>query len=62
MAYEKGELGLVTDEEEALKWYKMAAEVGNGYAQRRLGVAYTNRKLGVEIDLEAARTYFQEAA
>ena len=28
-AYERGELGLVTDEEEALKWHRKAAEGGD---------------------------------
>ena len=36
MAYEQGELGLVTDVEEALKWCKMAADGGYSYAQEAL--------------------------
>jgi TPR repeat protein len=55
-------LGLLTDEDEALKWNREAAKGGNGYAQRRLGWAYEKGELGVEIDLAAARVFYQEAA
>ena len=54
-------MGLLTDEDEALKWYREAAKGGNGYAQRRLGVAYEKGEFGVEIDLAAARAFYQAA-
>ena len=65
-AYERGELGLVTDEEEALKWYRKAAEDGERaeehIAQRRLGFAYENGELGLLTDEEEAQKWHRKAA
>ena len=40
----------------------MAADAGYSLAQWRLGCAHENVDFGVKIDLEVARTWFQEAA
>jgi TPR repeat protein len=44
-------LGLVTDEEEALKWHRKAADGGHAGAQCRLA-----------IDLQVALMWFKKAA
>ena len=45
-----------------MKWYKMAADGGYSHAQHRLGMAYEFGELALAIDLEAARTWYHEAA
>ena len=53
-AYEFGDLGLLTDEEKALKWHRQAVDGGDGYAQDRLGDAYEKGELGLVTDKEEA--------
>lgn len=43
-------LGLPKDEAEALKWYKRAAEAGNGDASYHLALIYFEGKCGVDLD------------
>ena len=62
MAYERGELGLVTDEEEALSLHRKAAEGGLAEAQRRLGWAYEGGEIVVAINFVKVLIYFREAA
>ena len=47
---------------EALKWYRQAAEGGDGYAQWRLGVAYEDGALGLLTDEDEALKWYREAA
>ena len=42
--------------------HRKAAEGGNGYAQRRLGIAYEKGKLDLAIGLEAARAWYHMVA
>lgn len=50
LAYHKG-LGVPQDYEEAVKWYRLAAEQGNADAQLSLGFMY-DEGLGVPWDSE----------
>ena len=45
--YEHGDLGLVTDEEVALKWFQKAADGGDSYAQCRLADAHEGGELSL---------------
>ena len=56
-----GYLGLKTDFDMALMWFKKAAEGGHIISLWRLGVAYEDGDLGVVTNFKTARTYFQEA-
>ena len=49
-------LTLTIDLEEALKWYRKAADSGHAGAQGRLGEAYEDGDLGRATDLQVART------
>ena len=56
-AYEHGDLDLLTDKDEAFKWYRQAAEGSSAGAQRRLGFAYEIGKLGrLERNCRRAQT------
>ena len=58
--YSQGE-GLPPDEIEAVKWYRLAAEQGNAYAQTKLGVMY-DKGFGVPQDFAQAHMWFNLAA
>ena len=58
--YANGE-GVEQDKEEAVKWYRKAAEQGNADAQNTLGVMYDKGE-GVEQDKEEAVKWFRKAA
>lgn len=47
--YERGD-GVAKDEEEAVRWYVRAAEMGNFLASLRLSEAYANAELGLPKD------------
>ena len=47
------------DDEEALKWYRQAAEGGDDDAQTQLADAYNEGELTLAIDLQAALTWYQ---
>ena len=51
----------MTDEEEALKWYQMAAEGGDDDAQWRLGEAYEGGELGLVTDVKEALMWYQKS-
>jgi len=55
VANDKGELGLVTDEEEALKRHQKAADGGQAGAQCRLAEAYDGGELSLVTDEERRR-------
>lgn len=55
-------LGIKQLDQDALYYYKLAADGGNDLAQDRLGVAYLQGELGVEKSAETAIHYFQLAA
>ena len=50
VAYQFSLFGLTIDNEEALKWYRQAAEGCNAGAQRRLAEAYKDGDLGLLTD------------
>lgn len=58
--YHKGE-GVVQDDQEAAKWYRMAAEQGDTDAQFNLGVTYANG-YGVLQDYKEAVKWYRKAA
>ena len=58
--YDKGK-GVTQDYQEALKWYRLAAEQGYATAQNNLGVMYVMGK-GVTQDYVRARMWFNLAA
>ena len=61
LAYENGTSGVEQDYAEALKWYRLAAEQGNVFAQLRLGGSYYSGK-GVEQDYAEAVKWYRLAA
>ena len=52
--------GMPQNYEEAVAWFRKAAEQGNANAQSRLGVAYYNGK-GIRQDFGAAVAWFRKA-
>ena len=58
--YANGEV-VPQDYQEALKWYQLAAEKGNAYAQSDLGDMYYNGE-GVPQDYEEALKWYRLAA
>ena len=60
LMYERGEGGLNKNYDEAVKWYRLAAEQGNVLALRNLGRMYANGH-GVVRNEEKARRLFREA-
>lgn len=59
--YKKGEFGLTQDFDEAVRWFKKAAEQGDAYALFDLAMCYADG-LGVKKNWEQAKHYFTEAA
>ena len=57
--YDKG-YGVVKDYEQALRWYRKAAEQRDAWAQFNLGVMYDNGK-GVPKDYKEALRWFRKA-
>jgi TPR repeat protein len=53
--------GVLQDHEEAIKWYRLATEQGNGLAQMGLGLAYISGE-GVTRDYEEARRFLTLSA
>ena len=54
--YAKGQ-GVAQNYQEAVKWYRLAAEQGNASAQFNLGVMYANGRGVTQDDQEAAKWY-----
>jgi len=53
--------GVAKDAEQAVSWYRRAAEAGNAAAQFNLGVCYANGD-GVAKDAEQAVSWYRRAA
>ena len=53
--------GVEQDYEEAVRWYRDAAEAGNAIAQYNLGQCYFGGT-GVERDLDFARDWLEKSA
>ena len=51
----------MTNEEEALKWFRVAADGGFSYAQCRLAQTYEDGDLSWAIDLQVASMWFKKA-
>lgn len=56
-----GETHVAKDMEQAVRWYKKAADQGEPYAQYRLGGCYANGA-GVAKDIEQAVQWYKKAA
>ena len=54
-------LGLARDDQEALKWYRKAADLGDSNAQYSLGVLYAQGR-GVSMDEALALDWYRKAA
>ena len=52
--YQSGLFDQTIDDEEALKWYRQAAEGGDDYEQTRLADAHIDGELTLAIDDEEA--------
>ena len=52
--YRKGR-GVVEDDKEAVKWYRLAAEQGHAMAQSNLGAMYSNGQGVIKDDKEAVK-------
>lgn len=59
--YYYGRNGNTQDYEEAVKWYRKAAEQGHAYAQYSLGWCYEHGE-GVEESMDDAFNWYNEAA
>ena len=59
--YFRGEMALLQDKAEGLRWYHRAVEAGSGHAAFNLGGCYLKGD-GVEQDMEKALEYFQKSA
>ena len=55
--YDTGDYGLTEDDEEAVRWYRRAAEQGYAGAQSALGFLYAHGEGVPEDDIEAVRWY-----
>ena len=62
MDSEFGDLGLLSEKVEALKWYRQAAKGGDAGAQRRLAHAQIDGELNLAIDKEEALKWYRHAA
>ena len=60
-SYENGLYGQAIDKKEAAKWYRLAAEQGNQYAQFNLALLYKNGE-GVTQDYKEAVKWYRLAA
>jgi len=49
--------GVPQDDTEALRWYRLAADQGNAFAQSNLGLMYSNGRGVPQDDTEAAKWY-----
>ena len=58
--YAKGQ-GVQQDYQQAVQWYRKAAEQGNADAQNNLGLMYANGQ-GVKQDYQQAVQWFRKAA
>lgn len=58
--YESG-LGVAKNYEEAVKWYRKAAEQGNPVAQNSLAYCYEKGK-GITKNIDEAITWYRKAA
>jgi TPR repeat protein len=56
-----GGQGVTKDPKEAVKWFRMSAQQGNGHAQFNLATLYTNAE-GTPQDLPRALIWFNAAA
>lgn len=54
--------GIEVDENQAVKWFKIAAENGHSDAQRRLGNAYSLGVGGVPLDVNLAKYWWEKSA
>ena len=54
--------GVLKDDAEAIRWYRLAAEQDHSSAQYNLGVHYANGKGVLKDDVEAVRWYSLAAA
>lgn len=60
--YHQGRMGVRKDNDEALKWYRLAVEGGNGQANQMLGRCFRSGWLGLEKDDDKALEYLTKAA
>ena len=61
-AYETGSDGMIQDQNEALKWYRKAAEQGYAEAQYQLGYCFSFGYNGVTKKASEAEKWFRKAA
>ena len=61
LMYQHGR-GVTQSDQEALKWYRLAADQGDAYAQNNLGQAYMEGELGLSKNYREALKLFLPAA
>ena len=60
--YRNGSGGVVKNELEAVKWFRMAADQGNISAEKHLGMIYLNGRGAIKPDAAEAIKWFSKAA